>query len=109
MVNWAEQIGPHTAKLFERILAEKPHPEMGLPIRLGSSDWPRSIPDQMEVPTSHTNRCLPLPEREIDPEELADQQLPQNRHFRYLFPPSATTFVALSTSSRRGRLCCNNR
>jgi len=29
MANWAEQIGPHTAKLFERILAEKPHPEMG--------------------------------------------------------------------------------
>jgi transposase len=28
MVNWAEQIGPHTARLFERILAEKPHPEM---------------------------------------------------------------------------------
>jgi hypothetical protein len=29
MVNWAEQIGPNTALLFERILAEKPHPEMG--------------------------------------------------------------------------------
>ena len=29
MVHWAEQIGPHTARLFERILAEKPHPEMG--------------------------------------------------------------------------------
>src|ERR1700752_5446905 len=29
MVHWAEQIGPHTAQLFEQILAEKPHPEMG--------------------------------------------------------------------------------
>src|SRR5206468_12124702 len=37
MVNWAEQIGPHTAKLFERILAEKPHPEMGYRFRLGIS------------------------------------------------------------------------
>jgi hypothetical protein len=29
MVNWAQNIGPHTAQLFERILADKPHPEMG--------------------------------------------------------------------------------
>lgn len=29
MVNWARTIGPHTAQLFERILSEKPHPEMG--------------------------------------------------------------------------------
>jgi transposase len=35
MVNWAEQIGPHTAKLFARILAEKPHPEMGYRSCLG--------------------------------------------------------------------------
>jgi transposase len=35
MVHWAEQIGPHTAKLFERILADKPHPEMGYRSCLG--------------------------------------------------------------------------
>jgi len=35
MVNWAEQIGPNTALLFERILAEKPHPEMGYRSCLG--------------------------------------------------------------------------
>jgi transposase len=29
MVEWAEKIGPHTARLFEKILADKPHPEMG--------------------------------------------------------------------------------
>ena len=29
MVHWAETIGPFTARLFERILADKPHPEMG--------------------------------------------------------------------------------
>jgi transposase len=29
MVHWAESIGPYTARLFERILADKPHPEMG--------------------------------------------------------------------------------
>src|SRR5712664_2558274 len=35
MVNWAEQIGVNTALLFERILAEKPHPEMGYRSCLG--------------------------------------------------------------------------
>jgi transposase len=35
MVKWAEQTGPHTARLFERILAEKPHPEMGYRSCLG--------------------------------------------------------------------------
>jgi hypothetical protein len=35
MVNWARSIGPNTAQLFERILNEKPHPEMGYRSRLG--------------------------------------------------------------------------
>ena len=29
MVHWAEAIGPNTAQLFERIMNDKPHPEMG--------------------------------------------------------------------------------
>ena len=29
MVNWAQTIDPQTAQLFERILADRPHPEMG--------------------------------------------------------------------------------
>jgi transposase len=35
MVSWAETIGPFTARLFERILADKPHPEMGYRSCLG--------------------------------------------------------------------------
>lgn len=35
MVNWAEKIGPHTARLCARILSEKPHPEMGYRSCLG--------------------------------------------------------------------------
>ena len=35
MVRWAETIGPHTALLFERIMADKPHPEMGYRACLG--------------------------------------------------------------------------
>jgi transposase len=34
-VNWARSIGPNTAQLFERILNEKPHPEMGYRSCLG--------------------------------------------------------------------------
>jgi transposase len=35
MVNWARNIGPHTAQLFEQILNAKPHPEMGYRSCLG--------------------------------------------------------------------------
>jgi transposase len=35
MVNWAAAIGTNTAQLFERILADKPHPEMGYRSCLG--------------------------------------------------------------------------
>jgi transposase len=35
MVNWAQKIGPHTARLCQRILSEKPHPEMGYRSCLG--------------------------------------------------------------------------
>ncbi len=35
MARWAQSIGPYTARLFERILADKPHPEMGYRSCLG--------------------------------------------------------------------------
>jgi hypothetical protein len=35
MVHWAQSIGPHTALLFERIMNDKPHPEMGYRSCLG--------------------------------------------------------------------------
>jgi transposase len=35
MVNWARAVGPHTARMFERIMADKPHPEMGYRSCLG--------------------------------------------------------------------------
>lgn len=35
MVHWAQFIGPHTARLLERIMNDKPHPEMGYLLRLG--------------------------------------------------------------------------
>jgi len=35
MVNWAATLGPRTAQLFQRILEDKPHPEMGYRSCLG--------------------------------------------------------------------------
>jgi transposase len=35
MVSWAAKVGPHTAQLVERILDDKPHPEMGYRSVLG--------------------------------------------------------------------------
>lgn len=35
IVSWAEKIGPYTAQLVERIMADKPHPEMGYRACLG--------------------------------------------------------------------------
>lgn len=35
LVNWARSVGPNLAQLFERILADKPHPEMGYRACLG--------------------------------------------------------------------------
>ncbi len=35
LIDWARKIGPHTAQLIERMLADKPHPEMGYRACLG--------------------------------------------------------------------------
>ena len=74
MVNWARSIGPHTAQLFERILNEKPHPEMGYRSCLGIIRLA-----QQYSPATHGSRGgtgtprpgLSLSEREVDLEELA--------------------------------------
>jgi transposase len=48
MVHWAESIGPNTAQLFERIMNDWPHPEMGYRgclgiIRLAGKYSPRRV------------------------------------------------------------------
>ena len=35
IVNWAAKVGPHTGQMVQRILADKPHPEMGYRSCLG--------------------------------------------------------------------------
>jgi transposase len=50
LVNWAGSIGPNTARLFERILADKPHPEMGYRACLGLMRLARQYsPERMEA------------------------------------------------------------
>lgn len=44
VVHWAQSIGPHTARLFECILADKPHPEMGYRLAWVLSEWPTILP-----------------------------------------------------------------
>jgi transposase len=49
LVNWAANVGPHTARLFERILEDKPHPEMGYRACLGLMRLSREYsPQRME-------------------------------------------------------------
>jgi len=62
MVNWAEQIGPNTSSGDGLSILPRDHPT-------GRGVFPEQ--DGSGRRSSHTDRRLPLPEREIDPEELA--------------------------------------
>lgn len=39
MIEWARNIGPECAKVIEKILADRPHPEMGFRSCLGLFAW----------------------------------------------------------------------
>lgn len=50
LVNWAQSVGPNTSRLFERILEDKPHPEMGYRACLGLMRLAREYsPERMEA------------------------------------------------------------
>jgi hypothetical protein len=71
MVHWAETIGPFTARLFERILTDKPHPEMGYRGCLGIIRPAHYSVGRMEAAAERAllTGGVPLSEREVDPEE----------------------------------------
>jgi len=74
MVHWAQTIGPHTARLFERIMNDKPHPEMGYRSCLGIIRLAGQYsPARMEAAAERAlvMGACPLSEREVDSEELA--------------------------------------
>ena len=100
MVHWAQTIGPHTARLFERIMNDKPHPEMGYRSCLGIIRLAGQYsPARMEAAAERAlaNRSLPLSEREVDSEELA-------RHSAARGASSIAATAAARQHPRRGVL-----
>jgi transposase len=81
MVHWAEQIGPHTARLFECILSEKPHPEMGYRSCLGIIRLAEQYsPTRMEAAAHRaveTGACRYQSVKSILKNALDQQPLPQ--------------------------------
>ena len=72
--NGRRTIGPHTARLFERMMADKPHPEMGYRGCLGDHPAGREIlscPHGSRRGAGVADRRVPLPQHRVDPEELA--------------------------------------
>jgi len=72
--HWAETIGPNTARLFERIMADKPHPEMGYRGCLGIirlAEKYSAHPLGSRCRTSAAHRRLSLQKHRVHLEELA--------------------------------------
>ena len=73
MVHWAESIGPHTARLLERMMDDKPHPEMGYRGCLGiirlAEKYSATRGSGGGAGAAHGS--LPLQKCRIDSEELA--------------------------------------
>jgi transposase len=88
MVNWAQAIGPHTASLFERIMADKPHPEMGYRACLGIIRLARQYsPARMEAAAERavlTGACRYKSVKSILKNSLDQQPLPPSS------PPSSS-------------------
>src|SRR5438477_6271766 len=72
-VHWAETIGPNTARLFERIMNDKPHPEMGYRGCLGIIRLAEKYSAQRVEAASErvAHRRVPVQKCRIDSEELA--------------------------------------
>ena len=102
MVNWAATIGPNTAQLFERILADKPHPEMGYRgclgiIRLAKQYSALRVESAARL-AIHTGACRYKSIQSILKNALDLQPLPERR----MIPARArrtTTCAARSTSA----------
>ncbi|MGH9647420.1 MAG: IS21 family transposase [Bryobacteraceae bacterium] len=88
MVHWAETIGPNTARLFERIMNDKPHPEMGYRgclgiIRLAQKYSPQRVEAAAER-ALHTGACRYKSVESILKNSLDRQPLPPSSS-----PPSS--------------------
>ena len=110
MVNWAEQIGSNTARLFERILAEKPHPEMGYRSCLGiirlAEQYSAARMEAAAARALQTGACRYQSVKSILKNSLDQQPLSEPA----ALPPLRlmTTSGAPGTSVRRSERCYNN-
>ena len=111
MVQWAQKIGPHTAQLFERIMADKPHPEMGYRGCLGiirlAGKYSHARMEAAAERALLTGACRYRSIESILKNSLDQQPLPSSSATPP--PPRTTTFAARSTSSKENRTCCKNR
>ena len=102
MVNWARSIGPHTAQLFERIMNDKPHPEMGYRSCLGIIRLAQQYsPQRMEAAAERAllAQACRYQSIEVDPEELARRSSSVLPTARLPTPDRMTTSAAPTTSS----------
>jgi len=109
MVNWAATIGPYTAQLFERILNDKPHPEMGYRSCLGiirlSNQYSAERVEGAAQRALLTGACgyksvKSMLENSLDRQPITDDGSAPGRC-------SMTTSAEPSTSSK-GNPCSNN-
>jgi hypothetical protein len=80
MIHWAETIGPNTARLFQRIMNDKPHPEMGYRGCLGIIRLAQKYPTQRVEAAAelalHTGACRYKSIESILKNSLDGQPLP---------------------------------
>ncbi len=97
MVQWAQTIGPNTARLFERILADKRIPRWVI-VAVWESFASRNSTHQhawRPLRNGTANRSVSLSERQVDPEELS------RRAFSRCSAAVAATNTARQHSRRR--------
>jgi hypothetical protein len=91
MLDWAHTIGPNTAQLFERIMADKPHPEMGYRACLGLIRLAgKYSPARMEAAAERavlTGACRYRSIESILKNSLDQQPLPGSCSTAPLLPP----------------------
>ena len=110
MVHWAQTIGPNTARLFERIMDDKPHPEMGYRgclgiIRLAEKYSPQRV-DAAAERALLTGACRYKSIESILKNSL--DQAPPRRHRRNP-PRRRTTTSAVPSTSSKEPTCYRNR
>jgi len=81
MLNWAKEVGPATSGLFEKILAERPHPEQGYRACLGILRLSKAhTKERLERASKRALACRTHSYRSVESilkNKLEDQPLPE--------------------------------